>query len=280
MADSTEQGDVSEAETFLRYDPFAPEDNAEDSAPTGEEEVATGTDGDVQEEAAPVAPVEPAPTQVTTDPTLTALLEQQTRLLETALKPPVVETTPEPEAPRFAVQLPEGLVNMLNSEEPSERSAAINNIVNGVANMAFAAAKDHIEQRFAAFAKELPQHISTHTESITTQRDAQQMFYSAYPKLADPAIRGTVGAVAQEVGQQWMRQGKPFTGMTQEFADAIAAAVAQKFSVPVDVFKAQAPASPPAAPQPTRQPFAAPSTPRPQPQPTSEDAFAKFGLDF
>lgn len=286
MSTTDTQGtDLSEAESVLRYDPFSADDGGSEPAapePVDGLSAETGVDGGDELEAVlePAAPAEPAPPASTTDPKLTALLEQQTELLRTALAPPTAEPETQAEAPRFAVQLPDGLVAALNSDEPADRSAAIHTIVNGVANMAFTAAKEMVEARFQDFQKNLPQYIETHTEAATTQRDAQQMFYTAFPKLADPAIRGTVGVVAKEVGKQWMDSGKPFTGMTPEFAEAIAAAVAQKFSVPVAVFRAQAPIAPAAAPRPQKQAFAAPSTPRPSTQPSSEDVLAKLGLDF
>jgi hypothetical protein len=276
VASAPEVTPLSEAEAVLRHDPFGAAEP--EVAPAPEPEVDTGVDGGTTTEA-PVAPADPIPQAPTVDPTLAGLLARQTELLEATLAPKTEAAPEAPAAPRFAVQVPDGLVAMLNSDEPADRAAAVNNIVNGVANMAYGAAVEFVTAKITELQSTLPTYINQHTEAATTQRQAQEVFYSAYPKLADPAIRGVVGAVAQDVGKQWMNAGKPFTGMTPEFADAVAVAIAGKFGIPVDAFRAT-PAVAPAPATPAKVlPFAAPSATRQQGQ-SNENPFAKLGLDF
>lgn len=268
---------LSEAEAVLRHDPFGAREPEVPAA--SDTEVDSGADGGKVLEA-PAAPAEPVPTAPTADPAIAELLARQTQLLEATLAPKAEPEAPAPAEPRFAVQLPDGLVAMLNSDEPADRAQAINNIVNGVANMTFMAVEQLLQTKLTEFQSSLPTTITQHTEAATTQREAQAVFYGAFPKLADPAIRATVGAVAQEVGKKWMTEGKPFTGMTPEFAEAVATGIAEKFGIPVDAFRAAPAAAPTPAPTAKVVPFAAPAAARQTPAPTLDATLAKLGLDF
>jgi hypothetical protein len=259
--------EVNEIEAIVRYDPFAEQPEVAEPEPAPAEPEAP-----VAEPEVPAAPV-PNPSEVLA----MQLAAQQKELLE-KLTPK--EEPKAPDAPAgFTAQVPPELVQALQSDNPQDVHNAVNHIVNGTAMLAYSRAKAEFEQLLATqistLRSSLPQLMTEHTTAVQTQEQARQVFYTAYPKLANPMVRPMVQSAAEAVAQEWQQGNKPFTGMTPEFAAAVAGKIAAGLGIPIEAFAAEVPR---VQQQPKPQAFnpaqsARPSNPSPDP-------FAKIGLDI
>lgn len=132
-----------------------------------------------------------------------------------------------PEQPKFNVQVPPQLLELLDSEEPGHRAQGITALINGTAQVAYEKAmadlRSEFEQKFEEVQNNTVQTFQSQTQSERIASD----FYGKYSDLSDPTFRPVVQAVAQELQNEYLAQGKP-VAWSEQFRDQLALRVYQK----------------------------------------------------
>lgn len=138
--------------------------------------------------------------------------------------------------PDYNFEIPDQLVNMLNSEDPGERKTALGTLIRGVSQT--------IHQQLAGVVKEVrdsvPNSINDAIQMQQFQSQVNTEFYGKYPDLNTPEKRQVVHAVALNLMRQDAQMGVQ-PAWTPQFMERVGQAVNQMLGV-------QQPAQPAAQP--------------------------------
>lgn len=210
---------VDEAEASLRFDPFSGD------APIPAKAVS----------AEPTPPADggtpaPDPAPVMPPPAVDPVVAELKGLREALTTPPPAAApaeTPKEDAPRFAVSVSQRapqIVTGLASEDLAERGAALDALVNGVANMIWAAVEESQTSKLTELRNSVPGIVM---EQYTARQSAdaiERQFYGKYPELNNPILKPAVIEAAKAVVGDWKATGKAIpAAWTEEYGDAIAA---------------------------------------------------------
>jgi hypothetical protein len=267
----------SEVRAILDFDPFTPEPEAAPGNGGGAEPLAaTQTEGSptpplplvpVAPTAPPVMPAPPpldpnAPPPVAkTEAQIMAEAAAAFKEAATALKQPAPATPqqapqqPEPDefAPRDdndqpldyrQINIPDQLLNAMNSENPMERKAAVTQLISS--SMATAhrmAVSQSTRMMQQTIARVLPGYVAERIQQHERQREVFTDFYQTYPDLSAPAIRPIILEQAQALQKHY---GNP--GWTPQFRDALGTHVRNMLRGFAPPTGAPAPAAPLRAP--------------------------------
>ncbi len=220
-----------EAQAALDYDPFKaggalagdpePEPAAGSPGSPAKGDQAAGGEGDPAVPAAgadpkpegplpgdpapelPAVPGEPAPVvPVVEDPRdeqirkLTENVQNLTNVVAQQAAPKPADGDAEAQAAtRYLREVPDQMMNLINSEDPAERRQGIAALVNGVGQMIHAEVMKDVETRIQTVSTEVQTNASVNNEGKRIFDD----FYGAFPALNVDALRPLVVAETQKV---------------------------------------------------------------------------------
>lgn len=168
-----------------------------------------------------VAEVKPPVVVPPAGKTLEQLVQEQTAIIQESLKRAEPTVKDESKAPRFALGVPEQLVNALASEDPKERGLALNAVISGVANHVWAAVEEMVQANVNRLAEGLPSVIAAHSNNSEVQKQVASDFFGTYKMFEDKAFAPVLQHSAMQVAQAWQTAGKPIA-WNAEFRDAVA----------------------------------------------------------
>lgn len=205
----------------------AGETTQQETSPEGGKVPATtlpkpGDEGKAEVKAEVVPPkVATPPAGPTTEERLAATQEQIAELLraQTTERPERDTPKKQPEGPKFTLRTPPQLVQAMASEDPAERQAAIDNLVNGVANTVW----NEVQRQMAEMTKNIPTIVQRHTQQHNA---VQQVFTDYYGKFPE---HKAMGPYVQSVAMELSRTLKP-QSWTPEFRDAVGAEVKKRLA--------------------------------------------------
>ena len=122
------------------------------------------------------------------------------------------------------LDIPDQVMEMIDSEDPGIRHQGLNVVVNGVANTIMRDVTEKIVPWVMQnMMKQIPQVI--HQQSAA--RESHQSFYEKYPTLNNEAVKPVLDGLGRQLAPQWQAEGKAVVDaqgrMTPEFMDAVAA---------------------------------------------------------
>ena len=213
-----------ELEALFNFDAFAPREEAEvpDAVTGAEPEVvaAPAPEGVVEPEPTPgELPIvaEPAPAPVA-DPERELLRrtveEQGTQIRELlALQrvaieragqaPAATPSQPQPETFPYNFQVPDQLMEMIDSENPTQRRAGISALVTSLARVVHGEVRKEFTARLEDVSKGIPRTIESHVDARTTaeqtQRAVETDFYGTYKELNRPELKPLIVSTAARI---------------------------------------------------------------------------------
>lgn len=206
----------AEQQAALEFDPFKegmpgdpkPEPAKEDkAAEDSEKPAADAAAAETTEEPSPdPRPGDQEPTPATPAAPTVDLKDQQIADLTSTIsnlteqvgkmqKPVEATGSGVDDGARFYREIPEPMMELINSEEPGERKQGIASLVQGVGMMVHQEIMKDLETRLQAAQSETQDGISRNAALQETYKD----FYSAFPKLDDDAFRPMVAAESAAV---------------------------------------------------------------------------------
>lgn len=217
---------------LIDFDPFEPGNGPGEAGTTtaqpsdtptlpGE---ATTTQGDALPPATapatapPTPPHDPVQAQLASIAELLATRERQDAAARERQSQP---TTPA--GPRFNFEVPQAVTAAIASEVPEERAQGMNALVNGLANSLYGEIAREFSEREAKILQAIPRMAEATHNTARTQQELAQDFYGKYADLGTtPEMRQFVQLTAQQLARELQTQGRPLTGWTAEFRDAVA----------------------------------------------------------
>lgn len=176
--------------------------------------------------------------------------QKQTTAAQKPAEPQKAGGKAEDDADNVILDIPPALAEMLESEDPAERTQGMRYLASGAATAAVA----HVKQMLAPiFRQGLPRMIQQVVHQQETRKTVDQDFYGKFPQLNKPELHNFVLQVGREVAAETGK--KAWDG---ELRDAIGQRVIERLSSLLPVVQ---PAQPAATPAPTRR-AAPPPTPR------------------
>ena len=100
---------------------------------------------------------------------------------------------------KFALQVPDQMVDALRSEDPRLVKSAVEAMVNGAAEMAYRTALTEATEQMRTIASEI---YSQQQGTVSQQQQIFNDFYGAYPELNNPDLRIIVRAVGEQVAKE------------------------------------------------------------------------------
>jgi hypothetical protein len=201
-------------ESLLTFDPMKPSDKKDvrpeesEAEPEPESEpAAEPADGD--QEVEPAMP-EPAAPEVKTSPELDTLRQQNADLVRRlealertpAREPAAAAQPPGNEAERlmtqYAMSPPDGLMNLLGSEDAAERKQGIAALMTGLG----AAVHQRVMAEVTRHLSQVPQVVDTRIASRNAQQSAYSDFYGTYKALDRAELRSMVVDTATLVARE------------------------------------------------------------------------------
>ena len=194
-----------------------------DASESGEQaaDVSAGEPASTGEQATPPAPSQqPAPVQTEAPATespeqLQARLMYEAARLEsqqaefarrqqeasaaTVPQQPQQAAQPQPQERKFALQVPDQMVDALRSEDPRMVKSAVEAMVNGAAELAYRTALTEATEQMRGIAAEI---YSQQQGTVSQQQQIYNDFYNAYPELNTPDLRIIVRAVGEQVAKE------------------------------------------------------------------------------
>lgn len=123
---------------------------------------------------------------------------------------------PRPQAPSYRFDLPDQIVDALESDDRTERKTALNAMLNGVANRLAVDFRAAMQETARALINHVPQQVSQVTTAERQQQMLREDLYGNFPELkavaerlpdADGMIWRTVSLAAQRAGvTEWNPQ--------------------------------------------------------------------------
>jgi len=165
--------------------------------------------------AQPVA--QPSPQEVALAAQVQQLTQQVTGLsgqMRQQQQPPAAPGTP-PQVPQFNMQIPQGHMTALGSENPGEANQAMNSIINGVAQVVYQQAMQDVDKRFESYTPMVDQRV----QAANAQGDIKRDMYGTYPELN--GMEGQVAAVAEQMTQSGQSNGQWSADLRDNIAERL-----------------------------------------------------------
>lgn len=187
---TTRLGASQEISDLLDFDPFEPEQpsgqegeakpkTAATPAPAGKE---TKTGDEQVPPSGSETPPKPDPVAQQLE-TVANLLRQQTE----ANAKPKTDAETKPKAPKFNLSIPDGISKaLLSSEVPEERSAALVEFSNGLANLIYDETMKEVRANLGEIVRRLPEIARSQVNELTTQADMQRDFWDTFSGATVP----------------------------------------------------------------------------------------------
>ena len=154
-----------------------------------------------------------------------------------------------PEAPAYAVEIPDQLANAIFSEDPAQARQGLNYMVNSIMNKLHADFSAALQQQSAAIvqqvSRDVPQRIYQEQSAAQQAKTIHDDFYGTYPEFNKPELKPLVQTVTLEKAKARLAAGLS-TDWSKEFRDDIAQTLRL-------IFAAGAPPAPAPAPRPAPQ---------------------------
>lgn len=226
------------------FDPFTPEDD--ESAP------AEGTENTTDNAANPASadgpetpseqPASETPEQTaepggsqTAEVDVTQLLKQTNDLVNVVLNKNGDQTQaqskqeekpvdPLKQIPDYVYDIPDPLLQAMNSEDPAERKQGMQVLIQGVAKGIHERVAHAAIKRIEAVQAAVPQMIQAQMQSAQTAQTVSQDFYGKYPQLNNPALKPLI----QTVAKQYMETVKATTGQEPQWNEQLRDEIAKK----------------------------------------------------
>lgn len=126
-----------------------------------------------------------------------------------------------------AMVIPDELAQGVFSDDPATAKASIEAVINGMSNVIMRDVQGMIMYAQRQMAQQLPGMITTHTAA----QKGPDIFYDRYPMLDNPVLHSGIDQIGRAVAKQWAQGGIPWQkadgSMTDDFIDAVAAAVSE-----------------------------------------------------
>lgn len=123
--------------------------------------------------------------------------------------------------PNYQFQIPDQLIQMMDSDDPTQRKQAFSYMAQGVAQTVHQQVRQEYQQRLDSVRQELPQQVQQMQAAQEQQRQVFEDFYGTYQDLNRPELRPTIVNVAEAVATEFQQQGKPVQ-WGPEFKQAVA----------------------------------------------------------
>jgi hypothetical protein len=163
--------------------------------------------------------------------------------------------------PNYQFQIPDQLLQMMDSDDPAQRKQALTYLGQGVAQSVHQMVRQEMAQKMGRMQQELPQTIQQQQAAQAQQKQIFDDFYGTYQDLNRPELRPTIVEVAKAVAGEYQQRGVPVS-WGPEFKQAVANRVYQVLGR-----------------QPGQQPAAQPQQPQRQPsQPRNFGGNARRGV--
>lgn len=247
----------------LRYDPFAgaskgagAQTSPGATSPRSDQPVTPPADGVPGNAPAPTSatPAAPQPTPAP-QPGLDALNAAAANLnnaAERIAQGPTQQQTQGPQKddlPAYIYDIPPALVNALASEDPVQRTTAVQHLVAGTARAVHTEVLKLVSEVRASIPQIFNQQMQAHTYRETIRKD----FFGKYPMLDNPHLAPTVASVTQQVMSEIQA-----SGGRPAWSPQLAQAIAERVFTLIPGLRGQVPSQP--------QPTAVPAVPQaPQP---------------
>lgn len=255
----------ADIQALFDYDPFSGEPAAAPAQPLPAAPAQPQAEPAAQQPAAPQVP-DPAatPAQPAAGPTqpdalaviAQVLASQQQQLQQTQQTQQQAQQPQQPdvEIPQHGYQfnIPEPLINALASENPVERSQAVQAVMMTTARTVH---QEVVRSLRAEMARAVPNLIQGQIQEHQRRQAVFNDFYGKYPQFSDPRLRPVVVQTAQQIATA-----RGFQGWSPELRDAVGAHLTQLFAAVGG--QPMAPAAAPAAALPAA-PVIVPSAARP-----------------
>jgi hypothetical protein len=128
--------------------------------------------------------------------------------------------------PNYQFQIPDQLLQMMDSDDPAQRKQALTYLGQGVAQSVHQMVRQEMTDKMGRLQQELPQTIQQQQASQAQQRQIFEDFYGTYQDLNRPELRPTIVEVAKSVAGEYQQKGMPVQ-WGPEFKQAVANRVYQ-----------------------------------------------------
>lgn len=243
---------------LLNYDPFSQEaaaaETPADEAGTPSAPAQEGGEAPSSPEAQPgqvqaQTPDAPAPAEDPEKALLKQQLEAMQREIEAIRRPaqPPAQPAGGPQAevpvPDYSFNIPDTLLQHLQSDNPTEVRTGVAALAQGVAQTVHRQVMQHAAEMFGAVVQQhIPQMIQQHVTGVETAKEIFSDFYGTYKELNVPTLRPLIAATAQQVATEF-RANSWTPQLRDETARRVRAALAAGNPV-----QPTSPAAPPARP--------------------------------
>lgn len=214
-------------EMLMMSDPFNPDadDEGEETQPEGSTEGSEGQDpAQTQPEAQPGQEAPPKPETAQNDQSQTiAALQQQISTLMTQIQSmqtggqgqggdqqqQAPSESPFEKVPGYDFSIPDGLVELLNSEDPKERTQGIAAFGKGVSQVVHKTIMGEMGGVIQQVVEAIPQMVAQINQQTETQKSIFDDFYGTFKDLNRKELYPTIQTVTQQVlsdpayGGQW-----------------------------------------------------------------------------
>lgn len=103
-------------------------------------------------------------------------------------KEPSEKPQEAPKIPDYMFQIPDEIANGVYSDDPSERKAALANLVSGIGQSVHQTLMAEFENKLSSVQKELPERMSQTVEAQNLREQIRQDFYGNYKELDRPEL--------------------------------------------------------------------------------------------
>lgn len=165
----------------------------------------------------------------------TAQLQAATQQLQSQ-QPPAQSQQKADDLPAYVFDIPPALVNALASEDPVQRTTAVQHLVAGTARAVHTEVLKLMSEVKSSIPQIFNQQMQAHTYRETIRRD----FYGKYPMLDNPHLAPTVASVTQQVMSEIQS-----SGGRPAWSPQLAQAIAERVFTLIPGLRAQAPAAQP-----------------------------------
>lgn len=128
--------------------------------------------------------------------------------------------------PNYQFQIPDELLQMMDSDDPAQRKQALTYLGQGVAQSVHQMVRQEMTDKMGRLQQELPQTIQQQQAAQAQQRQIFDDFYGTYQDLNRPELRPTIVEVAKAVAGEYQQKGMPVS-WGPEFKQTVANRVYQ-----------------------------------------------------